>query len=171
MQWNIVSITCGPYVFLSVMKFVSAVPTLFQPIDVRPPAFKSACLNSICLEGGYTVELKTCSLLIILQWKVQASWDTVAFGANMGLFPHLSRVRLWMLIVTVLMRTIYWMWLSDDENHFFNRLLGSKDIRRWKASRSGRVGSGRSDRSGRSSWENYHIQRKLSVIGTGRGKC
>ena len=27
---------------------------------------------------------------------------------------------------------------------FFNRLLGSKDIRRWKASRSGRVGPGRS---------------------------
>ena len=50
--------------FLSVRKFVSAVPT--KPIDDRSTIFESACLNWVFLEGGYTVELKTCSLLRFL---------------------------------------------------------------------------------------------------------
>ena len=41
----------------------------------------------------------------------------LVFGDNMGLFLHLSSVSLWMLRVTMLMRIIYWMWLSDSEKH------------------------------------------------------
>ena len=36
----------------------------------------------------------------------------------MGLFPHLSRVRIWMLRVTMLIRMNNWLWLSDGESHF-----------------------------------------------------
>ena len=46
----------------------------------------------------------------------------------------------------MLIRMIYWIWLSDAENRLSQ--LGSKDT---KASRSGR-----------STWENSHIQRKLA---------
>ena len=75
----------------------------------------------------------------------------------MGLFPHLSRARIWMLRVTMLIRMIYWMWFSDAENRLsIGSLVQKIPIRRWKASRS----VGRS--VGRSTWENSHIQRKLA---------
>ena len=128
-------------------------------IDDRPPIFKSACLNWVCLERGYAVELKTCSLLRIRQWTLQVSEGSwLVFGANGGLFPHLSRVRLWMLRVTMLMQIVCWMRLSDGENHLpIGSLVEKTYLRHWKASRSGLVG-----RSSRSSCENYHIQRELA---------
>ena len=39
--------------------------------------------------------------------RFQENEIALVFGANMGLFPHLSSVRLWMLRVTMLIRMIY----------------------------------------------------------------
>ena len=73
----------------------------------------------------------------------------------MSLFPHLSRVRIWMLRVTMLIRMIYWMWLSDAENSLS---IGSLVQKIWAAEKR----HGRSVGRVAQLCENYHIQRKLA---------
>ena len=141
------------------MKFVSAVPTYWWSPDYIRGMLKLNLFRRRLPCWTQNVQFVQISVVKISSFWVQ-SWFS---GLTWVLFPHPPRVRIWMLRVTMLIRMIYWIGFQMAKTicqsvAWFKRYKTLKSV----PVGSGRVGSGRVGRWGRSSWENYHIKRKLA---------